>query len=410
MSTTPDPIKAIFTDYTGATTAEVQGGGTDRLWRRAKRRRIGRAAVGAAAALALLAPAGWLLVNASADEQGRQAAQEQTAEPVWTAPAVGNSANGRSDSLAPGFEDLVGAAVALPSFIPGDEEVDDVCKVDDAVVVPGWDGPPDDVGAVFLAQFSSLREEEGAEAIPVALFGCDYGDSTAFQVVALSHGDGEWSTVAQLAHTQTDGAIPMHIVGPGAGEESTRIGFAERYDPEANDLHYWFEDVALDAAGDPVSEPAGTLDVDGYSDLDVSMAATETGGAGVWDLTATIRNDGPRDAIDYEVAMCALSLGGVDMQIGLTDCINRDCVDNGTGCPEDWEPAAVIDELPPGESVTYEWTVTIDPGQWQAHIDAIDDAALAGPMFEIDVRKGGYPVDTVPRAFQRASLSAEFLP
>ncbi|WP_112133810.1 hypothetical protein [Glycomyces dulcitolivorans] len=400
----PDPLAAVFTDYTDDTSAEVRDGSTDRLWRKAKRRRIGRVAVASAAALALLVPAGWLLAN-TAGADGPEAAEEPP--PVWTAPAPeGNGPNTRSDMLVKGYETLVGAVVDLPSFIPGNDEVDEICQVDDAVVVPGWVEVPDEEGAVFLREYTSLVPAMDAAPIPVALLGCDYGDGTAFQVVTLADEGDQWSTIAQYAHTEADGAVPLEITGSDEPFGEIKVGFAERYDPEANDLDYWFETITLDAAGDPVSTPAGDLDVEGFSDLNIDLAAMATGEAGVWDFTATIRNDGPRDATGYEVYMCAL-WSQTFTEVGLTDCINHECVDTGDGCPSNREPVAVID-LPVGESVTYEWTVVMDLDQWQAYIDSIDDAALAGPLFEITAEK---PTEdrTIPRSFTRAAMFAEFL-
>jgi hypothetical protein len=403
----PDPLAAVFTDYTDDTSAEVRDGGTDRLWRKAKRRRIGRVAVASAATLALLVPAGWLVVNV-AGADGPEAAEEQTIPPVWTAPAVGDGEDIRSDSLAPGFDALVGATVDLPSFLPGDDEVDEVCRTDGAVVIPGWAGTPDEVGAVFLKQYYTVALATDEAPIPVALLGCDYGDSTAFQVVALSHDAGQWSTVAQFAHTEEDGAVPRQLLGSGEDEVGLTIGYAERYDPGADDLDYWFESVTLDAAGDPVSEPAGDFDAEGYTDLDLSIAATETGEAGVWNLTATVYNDGPRTATGYEVIICGWELSDIDMDLELQPCVNPDCVDTGDGCPSVREAVAVIDDLGVGESFTYEWTVTIDLAQWQTHLDAASDAEIAGPMFDMNVQKDTDDV-TIPRAFTRALLFTEFV-
>jgi hypothetical protein len=406
----PDPLQAVFTDYTDDTSAEVSGSSTDPVWRKAKRRRIGRVAVASAAALALLAPAGWLLANtAGADKP--EAAEEPP--PVWTAPAPeGNGPNSMSEMLLPGYETLVGAVVDLPSFIPGDDEVDEVCQTEDAVVVPGWAEIPDEVGAVFLREYrfvpnSTLQSAAEEEPVPLALLGCDYGDGTAFQVVSLSDDGDQWSTVAQYAHTEADGTVPLQLLGSDEAETGVEIGFAERYDPEADDLDYWFETITIDAAGDPVRTPAGDLDVEGFSDLNIDIAAAATGQEGVWDFTATIRNDGPRDATGYEVYMCTLSSQPYLLERGLSDCINHDCVDTGTGCPDDREPVAVID-LPVGGSYTYEWTMAIDLDQWQAAIEAINDASLAGPLFEIEVKK---PTEdpTIPRGFTRTSLHAEFL-
>ncbi|WP_344491574.1 hypothetical protein, partial [Glycomyces endophyticus] len=353
----------------------------------------------------LLAPAGWLAAGA-ADADRQQAAEE--APPVWTAPApAGNGPSLRSELVSAGYEDLVGAVVDLPSFLPGDDEVDEACPTEEAVVVPGWADTPDETGAVFLKEYATVRFTEGGEQFPLALLGCDHGDGTAFQVVALSHVDGQWSTLAQLAATRADGAVPAWAAPAIGLDPGVTIGFTERYDPGADDLDYWFESVTLDAEGEPVRTPVDGFDAEGYADLDVTMAAAATDEPGVWDLTATVRNDGPRDATGYEVYLCVRSSQSY-MDIGLPDCDGGECADTGDGCPDDREPAAVVD-LPVGEHATYEWTVAIDLDRWQAYLDALGDAVLVCPMFQVDVQK-----DTddpaIPRAFTRATLHAEFLP
>lgn len=280
--TTPDPMKDLFAEYTGDITAAT-GTGADRLWRKAKRRRAGRIAAAGAAALALFAPVSWLLANTAG-----------AGEPQPPAPHAG--ANGstetaeeeavREEDLLPEVEflpdedpvavyDLVGATVDMPSFVPGDGDVEAVCGSGDTVVADGMyhgageSGDPAEGEAFLLLTTDAVVTEEDRVDIAdgeaawgdlslVGYFGCDAGDEFVFQVVVLEEdGDGTW-TATQVVHSQPGGEVIKGVIAGDGGE--LLVGFAERWDPSAtgpdSDTEHWIERVRLDATGAPVREPS----------------------------------------------------------------------------------------------------------------------------------------------------------
>ncbi|MEU5875833.1 hypothetical protein AB0A73_30255 [Glycomyces sp. NPDC047369] len=388
--TAPDPLETVFIDYTDDTAAELRGTGTgtDRLWRKARRRRIGRTAAAGAAALALLAPAGWLLANtAGTDDRGTAPAEEQTTAPEHLLPDQDPDAIW-ADEVVPETGEIVGATMTLPSF-GGD--ADAACPVEDAVIADGTFAPPGDDGAVYLKQLriATLTGEPGA-AQAVALFGCGFDGDAAFQVVVLAEtapGSGAWEAERQLARS-APGASPQYL---GGGETDLVIGFAERYDATAGDLDYWFDRYWIDAAGEVRSERVSSAAPQALSHLVIDVAAAETGD-GDRTLTATVRNDGPRDVADYTLTVCGLPFADtVDTDLGVAECGGED---DFTAVP--------VGGLAVGETFTYEWTAAVDPGQWDAYLGTVDDDALTGPVYLVAVSSGAVE-DGIPPGFDRTA-------
>jgi hypothetical protein len=191
--------------------------------------------------------------------------------------------------------------------------------------------------------------EGGNDSYYVGLFGCRTGDETLYQAVVLDEvEDDVWAAGMQLVHSVPGGESPQHL--PTRSEQDLIVGFAERYDPEADDLRYWAERVTLDADGQPVREVIGELGPEGYSEVALSVTATETEEDGVWTVTVEARNTGPRTLTDY--VLTAATDPEVEILAGEPMNLRTDPL--GT-----WSPVAEVDELPGGGVFTYEWTVAV---------------------------------------------------
>ncbi|WP_205324323.1 hypothetical protein [Glycomyces sp. YM15] len=278
----PDPMASIFTDYTADISAEVQGSGTGPLRRKARRRRIGRTAAAGTAALALIAPATWLLADvAGAGERSPQpyagatgdatVSEEPDASPEEPEPSI--EFLFEEDPVDAG--DLMGATVDMPSFVPGNGEVEAVCGSGDTVVVDGMyhgageSGEVEEGEAFVLVTTQAVVTAEDridiadgtaayADLSLVGYFGCDYGREFVFQVVVLeATGDGTWKA-EQLVHSQPGGEVIKGAITGDDGE--LLVGFAERWDPgagpEDTDTEHWIEHVRLDDEGAAVREPS----------------------------------------------------------------------------------------------------------------------------------------------------------
>ena len=357
---TPDPMASIFSDYTDDTTAEVAGDAPDPLWRKAKRRRIGRVAVAGAAALALIAPATWLLANAGdGDEQEQQQAAEDH--------AISPEEDRALDLFGPGV-DIVGTVMTLPSFVPGNADVDEVCAADGTVIGDGRYEEPVENGAVFFVQdtASNLSQDGTDDFHEVGLFGCRYGEETLYQAVTLAETeDDTWVAGEQLVHSEPGGESPQYLIA--TERDGLVVGFAERYDPTADDLRYWAENIALDTGGAPVRTALAELDTDGFSELTVEVTSEATEEPGIWTVSLEIRNTGPRTVLDHVVY--ASADGGVQAVTG-APVSNRDQ-------DQVWLTVAEIDGLAPGQVYTQEWTVSVD--------EPVQPWYLDGPEFHVGV-------------------------
>ncbi|GAA2169629.1 MULTISPECIES: hypothetical protein [Glycomyces] len=348
--TTPDPMKDLFAEYTGDITAAT-GTGADRLWRKAKRRRLGRVAVAGVAVLALTGSATWALQQtAGADEQDRQQPTAADETPTQSEEAK------RLDAMVLDAEDLTEAPMDLPPFVPGDTDVDDVCQVDDVLLQNGEHEEPAENGAVFVKQVTYAHVKSDADASDVAVFGCRYGEESLYQVVILEDaGEDEWVAAEQLLHSEPGGESPQYVtesfgvIDEGLDDEGLLVGFSERYDPVADDLRYWAERVSLDAEGELVREPIGDVTTEDFSPLTIDVEATETETEDVWTVTATVYNPGPRVASGY--TLTAHHEAFVEVLDGPPATETDDPL---------WSEVGAIDGLGVGETYSLEWTVSVD--------------------------------------------------
>ncbi|GAA2266192.1 hypothetical protein GCM10009853_019250 [Glycomyces scopariae] len=375
MTATPDPLEPVFTDYTADTTAEVQHSGTDALWRKAKRRRIGRGATAGAAALALVASASWLLVaGAGADDR----------EPVPAAdePTLSEEDEQYLDALGGPARDLVGTEFALPSFAPGDVMVDEVCANGDQVIEDGSVVEPVEDGAVFLVQTATMYTEYGVGIYQVGLFGCRFGEEALYQATILEQAsDDTWTAGTQLVRSEPGGESPQYL-RPFVDADGLIVGVAERYDPAAGDLRYRAERVTLAADGTIEREELGDLGTEGFSEQAVRVTATPAGEPGVWTVTVEVHNTGPRHLDGYLITAATdpevevLSGGAVNLR---TDPL-------GT-----WDVVAEIGDLPVGGVFTKEWTVAVDEDAPESYADR--------PQFMVDI-VSSTPRDDMPAVVQ----------
>ncbi|SDL39989.1 hypothetical protein SAMN05216298_3817 [Glycomyces sambucus] len=283
MTATPDPLEPVFTDYTADTTAEVQHSGTDALWRKAKRRRIGRGATAGAAALALLAPAGWLLLNAAGADQpagappgafGPDATESSRAAELGAEESESEVETDGGDVGAAYSVDFIGDTVDMPSFAPGDAELEAACTVGDTVLGNGMyqgagdigdyvEGEAFFVGVTYAAVTAADRalvatgDYDYRDLSLAGLFGCDTGGEILFQAaVVVDDGDGTW-TAEQLVHSEPGGETLKGFFTTDEGYELL-IGFASRWAPEAelDEDDYWIDKVVLDDDGAVTREPS----------------------------------------------------------------------------------------------------------------------------------------------------------
>jgi hypothetical protein len=345
---TPDPMKKLFAEYTVTVTAEAPIDDADRLWRKAKHRRIGQVAAAGAAVIALTGSATWAFQQHVPAEEQETANQTTPLETVPDEP--GEEKEIFLDMLGAG-PDLVGAELDLPSFVPGNADVDAVCGPDGVVLGDGTFEEPVENGAVFLVQatYATLYEDRDKNGYEIGLFGCRYGEETLYQAVTLEEvEDDTWEAREQLVHSEPGGESPQYMVW--TEEHDLVIGFAERYDGEADDLRYWAEHVGLDADGALVREPLAELGGAGYSDLSVDIDAVETEEPGIWTVTVGVRNIGPRDISDHFLDV------GIDEEITVLSGEPLGNVEEGI-----WNRMPGFGDLEVGQTYTQEWTVAVAP-------------------------------------------------
>lgn len=363
-----------FTEFGEAAELMVEPPDARVIRGKVRRRRVTRVAVAGVAALALLAPASWMLQQAAtaeerdtpevADDTNTTVVEEEPTKAEEPTPSEDATPDGEEeDSLfdePPTFDDLIGTTLDLPSFMPGNEMVDQACPVDGAVLEDGTTGGyMDGGGRIGLLEVVHARMMEDSDREFAVLFlGCRFGEAAAFQVVVLeqSEGDGSWYVGAQLIASKSNADSPYDIVAapPGVGY-GVLIGFAESYaccgtDPD--DLDYWVEMVSLDRDFEPVR---ATFDESAHPDLAITVEATETDEAGVWTVRATIRNNssGSYSGL-YDLSACAdpAEIKEVEFPFG-------DCSEDGMTVIED------IGSLDPGEEHTTSWQVTVAPSsEW----------------------------------------------
>ncbi|MFC3491811.1 hypothetical protein [Glycomyces rhizosphaerae] len=368
--TTPerDPLDVMFDQYAAATAAETTRSTTRQLRRRMHRHRAGRVAAAGVAAAVLAVPGGWMFQqNVAADEQETADEQtpEQTPEPTITDENRVLTEEERYLNLLGPSVDLIGAELDLPSFVPGDADVDAVCGRDGVVLGDGRHEEPVEPGSLFLKEaLPGTLAGDGGDWAEVGLFGCRYGEETLYQAVVLEEeSDGTWVAREQIVHSVPGGESPQYL--QSTDEDGVLIGFAERYDPAANDLAYWIESVGFDAAGAPVREKLAELDEAGFSDTSVEVAATETEEAGIWTVTVEVRNNGPREISDHVL------VAAVDKEVTVLSGQPLATVED-----EAWTTLAEIDELGVGGSYSQEWTVSVGADQDDDTIPPKFDASL----------------------------------
>jgi len=333
-----------------------------------RRRRAVRVTVAAVAALALAAPASWMLQQvANADEQDRPVvaddATSATAEEATTPAAApttpaeteeSDTEDGEQEQpVLPTFDELVGTELDLPSFMPGNDMVDQACPVDGAVLEDGTTGEYMNGGGRIglLEAVNAPMTEAGGRELPVLFLGCRFGEAAAYQAVVLdqAEGTGDWYAAAQLITSKPDADSPYDLAP--APDFGVLVGVAEAYaccDMDPDDLDYWVERITLDGDFAPVrTEVAeGAL-----PDLAVTVEATATGDAGVWTVTATIRNDGEAASADYHLTACA-DPNEVSAEFVIVEC-------------GDARPTEDMNGLEPGEEYTTSWEIHVAPSsEW----------------------------------------------
>lgn len=334
-----------------------------------RRRRTVRVTVAAVAALALVAPASWMLQQvANADEQDKpvvaddstSAIAEETTTPAAapTTPAETEEADTedgeQEQPVLPTFDELVGTEIDLPSFMPGNDMVDQACPVDGAVLEDGTTGEyMQGEGRIGLLEVvNAPMTGAGGRELPVLFLGCRFGEAAAYQAVVLdqSEGTGDWYAAAQLIASKPDADSPYDLaLAPDYG---VLVGVAENYaccdmDPDA--LDYWVERITLDDDFEAVRTEVAEGPL---PDLAITVEATETDEPGVWTVTATIRNDGEAASDDYHLSACA-DPNEISAEFEVVECgVDAPVIEDMNG-------------LAPGEEHTTSWEVHVVPSsEW----------------------------------------------
>lgn len=333
-----------------------------------RRRRATRVAVAAVAALALVAPASWMLQQAATAEErdtpqvaddGTNAVveAEQPTEVEEPAPSEDPTPDGEEGSVQsdspPTFEDLVGTTLDWQSAIPVDASLGMApqdCMAEGAVLEDGRTGDyMEDTYRIGLLEVVHTPMTEGGRDLPVLHLGCRFGEAAAYWVVVLdqAEGDGSWYPAALIRASQMNADSPYDIA-PGT-DHGVLVGVAERYvccDMDPDELEYWVESISLDSDFRPV---ISVVDEGVLPDLAVTVEATKTDEEGVWTVRATIRNNGEATSGNYDLSACADPAEIKDVEFAFGDCLD------GKTLIEDIGP------LEPGEEHTTSWEVTVAP-------------------------------------------------
>jgi hypothetical protein len=334
-----------------------------------RRRRAVRVTVAAVAALALVAPASWMLQQAATAEEREQpvVADDTTSETAAADPTSPDAApttpaetgetgteGEEQQPVLPTFEDLVGTVMDLPSFMPGNDMVDQACPVDGAELEDG--GKREFMratGRVALLEVVHAPMSAGGEERAIAFLGCRFAEAAAFQAVVVAEGEeGGWVAEEQLIHSKANADSPYDLMADA--DYGVLVGVAEQYaccDMDPDELDYWVERIRIDDDGEVVSEQLEDADLGDRSritDLSIAVEVTETEAEGVWTVTATVRNEGDRTSAPFYLISCAMT-DTIEWPQPIEDCWS------------DTEGFERFGALEPGAKWQQTWEVTVTP-------------------------------------------------
>lgn len=308
MSTPEDEIRfaEAFNELGEAAEVMVEPPAVADIRGRVRRRRTTRVVLAAVAALALVAPASWMLQqDATAEEQEQpviaddgtaETADSESGKPQEPTPSAEHTLEADSEATEPppllSFDDLLGATFDLPSFMPDEPMVDSACVTGGAVLQDGTEpNAGDETGRINLLEVVHAPLTEGGHDQTIAFLGCRFAEASAFQAVVIEPDGDDWVANTQLIVSKSNADSPYDIAA--ADGYGVLVGVAEHFaccDMIPDELEYWIEKVTLDDAGEPVSEHLGE---GALPDLSVQVFATEdTAVEGRWTVSVLIVNVG----------------------------------------------------------------------------------------------------------------------
>lgn len=341
-----------------------------------RRRRATRVTVAVVAALAIAAPATWMLQQAATAEERPQVADDRTTEAV-VSPEPSTEAPSTPEETAtaaetesveapppPTYGDLLGASIAIPAF--GDL-TQEVCPNEPATLAAaGGDGK------VFLLKVVHARLTADGPEQAVALVGCRPGEAMLRQVLVIE-ADGDGYAVAEQLYEYGDHGS-VYDIAPAA-DYGVLLGFIEQEPccsalPE--DFDQWIERYRDGGFETLSGDVPGTHVTDLQPMIEVADAGRDT-----WEVTVTVTNAGGVEAAPFELRFCS------NDGIRLADGTTATCMDG---------PVAVetTEGLAAGDTFTTVWTVTTDPKEeWS------EDAVQYGQLFMVDVHMPRYGTDAL---------------
>jgi hypothetical protein len=320
-----------------------------------RRRRTTQVTLAAVAALALIAPASWMLQQAAgaedrdepviAEEQTTQSAEgDESVKPLEPTPSSeptsGTETGTAETEPPPSFDDLLGQEIDLPSF--GDL-TESPCPTAAAQLAA-----TEEEGAVILFKVVHARLTADGPLQAVALVGCRPGEAMVRQVVAIA-ADGDGYEVTEQIHLYNYGETPsVYDIAPDA-DYGVLLGLLS-VEPCCStlieDVDHWIERYRDGESEELTGDVPGTF----ITDLAVSIEVTDSGD-GIQEVKVTVTNMGEEDAAQFTLSFCS------DATIRLEG-------QDSTDCALDIE---TLDGLRPGDSYETTWTVEVDPKEeWPA--------------------------------------------
>lgn len=359
MSTPEDEIRfaEAFNELGEAAELMVEPPAAADIRGRVRRRRATRVTVAAVAALALIAPASWMLQQAATAEEQAPAAGEPTVEatsgdvpvkPQDPTSAVESAPDAETQTLEteppPAYDDLLGQSLELPDFGEGTEAA---CPTEPARLTSA-----DGDGPIHLIKVVHARLSANGPLQAVALVGCRPGEAMIRQVLAIE-ADGDGFAVAEQLYRYEYGENgSVYDIAPDA-EYGVLLGLLA-VEPccstQIQDVDRWIEryrDGGLEQL---------TGEVPGTHITDLAVTAEVVGsGADTREVAVTVTNLGEDDAAQFTLGICS------------TESI-RLAGEDHTECSDGSAHVETVNGLEAGESYETTWTIEVDPREeWPEH-------------------------------------------
>jgi len=343
---------------------------------RVRRRRTTRVVVAAVAALALIAPATWMIQQAATADETPQIADDTTVETTPDEapetsrdPAPSTETETSEPAPPPGYADLLGQTITLPPF--GDDNRNDPYCPFESVELTESGGEP---GQIYLIKVVHARLTAGGPLEAVALIGCSPSDAMVRNALVIgADGDGGFEVTDELFVVDDDHGS-LYDIAPDA-EYGVLFQFLSE-EPccatKIEDVDRWIERYRDGGSEEMTGEVPGTY----VTDLEISVEV-DTSQEGTWVAAVTVTNLGATDASQFAVNFCSSE------SVRLEGEQEMSCEDNSV-------TIETVDGLAPGE--TYETTLTMQVGpeaEWSA------GERVYGPEMVVRVNMPSYLIDAL---------------